>query len=293
MGIIFVARTVLNTGYRIIYPFLPAIARGLGVSLATATGLVSMRLLSGLVAPFIGPVADRQPRRRTMVIAIVTFVLACALIVASGSLATGSAMILLVGAAFALLGIAKVVFDPAVHAYMGDSVPYDRRGRAVGIVELAWSGAWLLGVPASGFLMEVLGWQAPWIALVGLGLAGAILIQVGLPAGRPPAPPGGYAQGVRATLVTWASLLRRPRVLWLLATSLLLTMAQEIPFIVYGAWLESSFGLSLSTLGLASIVVGVVEAVAELGTTVLTDRLGKPRSVLGGLLLMAGGLVVL
>jgi predicted MFS family arabinose efflux permease len=62
---------------------------------------------------------------------------------------------------------------------------------------------------------------------------------------------------------------------------------------VYGAWLESSFGLSLSTLGLASIVVGVVEAVAELGTTVLTDRLGKPRSVLGGLLLMAGGLVVL
>jgi predicted MFS family arabinose efflux permease len=293
LGIIFVARTVLNTGYRIIYPFLPAIARGLGVSLATATGLVSMRLLSGLVAPFIGPVADRQPRRRTMVIAIVTFVLACALIVASGSLATGSAMILLVGAAFALLGIAKVVFDPAVHAYMGDRVPYDRRGRAVGIVELAWSGAWLIGVPASGFLMEALGWQAPWIALVVLGLAGAIVIQVGLPAGRPPAPPGGYTRGVRATLVSWASLLRRPRVVWLLATSLLLTMAQEIPFIVYGAWLESSFGLSLSTLGLASIVVGVVEAAAELGTTVLTDRVGKQRSVLGGLLLMAGGLVVL
>jgi len=170
---IFAARTVLNTGYRIVYPFLPAIARGLDVSLATATGLVSMRLLSGVVAPFIGPVADRQPRRRTMVVAMVVFAAACALLVTGGGLAAGSVMVVLVGTAFALLGISKVVFDPAVHAYMGDSVPYRRRARAVGVVELAWSAAWLFGVPLTGFVMEALGWPAPWIALVALGLAGA------------------------------------------------------------------------------------------------------------------------
>ncbi|MBN1660283.1 MAG: MFS transporter [Anaerolineae bacterium] len=293
LAVIFVARTVLNTGYRIIYPFLPAIARGLGVSLATATGLVSMRLISGLVAPFIGPLADRQSRRRTMVAAMIAFALACALLVWGGSLAAGGVMLALAGTAFALLGISKVVFDPAVHAYMGDSVPYTRRARAVGTVELAWSGAWLLGVPATGFLMESMGWQAPWIVLVGLGLGGAILIQIGLPMGHPPTPVGGHPRGVRATLASWSRLVRRPRVAWLLLTSLMLTMAQEIPFIVYGAWLESSFGLSLSTLGLASIVVGVVEAVAELGTTVFTDRLGKQRSVLLGLAAMAAGLALL
>jgi predicted MFS family arabinose efflux permease len=129
--------------------------------------------------------------------------------------------------------------------------------------------------------------------LIGLGLGGAILIQVSLPVGRPPVPEGGHPRGTRATLASWGRLLRRPRVVWLLLTSLLLTMAQEIPFIVYGAWLESSFGLSLGTLGLASIVIGVVEAVAELGTTVFTDRLGKQRSVLLGLGTMAAGLAVL
>jgi predicted MFS family arabinose efflux permease len=82
-------------------------------------------------------------------------------------------------------------------------------------------------------------------------------------------------------------------VLALLLTSFMLVMAQEIPFIVYGAWLETSFGLSLTALGLASIVVGLAEASAEMGTVMFTDRLGKRRSVLLGLLGLAASLVLL
>jgi predicted MFS family arabinose efflux permease len=69
--------------------------------------------------------------------------------------------------------------------------------------------------------------------------------------------------------------------------------AIEVPFIVYGAWLESAFGLSLGALGLASTVVGLAEASAELGTTVFTDRLGKRRSVLAGLIGLMVSLVLL
>jgi hypothetical protein len=68
---------------------------------------------------------------------------------------------------------------------------------------------------------------------------------------------------------------------------------QEVAFIVYGAWLETSYGLGLGTLGLASVVVGLAEAAAELGTTVLTDRLGKKRCVVIGLMGLAAGLVAL
>ena len=46
-------------------------------------------------------------------------------------------------------------------------MPYHRRGRVVGAIELSWSSAWLLGVPASGFLIERLGWRAPWAVLIG------------------------------------------------------------------------------------------------------------------------------
>ncbi|MDX9832174.1 MAG: MFS transporter [Anaerolineae bacterium] len=286
LAIIFVARTILNTSHRIVYPFLPAIARGLGLSVAAAGSLVTARFVAGLAAPFLGPWTDRQPRRRIMQVSLGIFALAAALMAVSRGL--GLAVL-----AFALFGLSKVLYDPAVHAYMGDTVPYDRRAWAVGTVELAWSGGWLLGVPATGFLIERFGWRSPWVAMAVLGVLSMGLTRISLPLGRPADRAPGSRSALRSLLPTWRSLLRRRPVIVLLATTVLILASIEIPFIVYGAWLESSFGLSLSTLGLASIAIGAVEAVAEFGTTVITDRLGKRRSVLMGLLCLAGCLLLL
>jgi predicted MFS family arabinose efflux permease len=286
LPIVVLTRTVVNLPFRVVYPFLPSLARGLGVSLAAAGGLITLRLVAGLAAPLLGWLADSYGRRRMMTVALL------ALAVASLSL-SGGRTVFAAGAAFFLYGIAKALYDPAVYAYLGDVVPYRARGRATGIVELSWSAAWLLGVPASGFLIERFGWRAPWAALVGLGLLGAGLIRVGL---APSAQTSARAVGRRHALTmiaTWARLLSRRPVRVLLLTNLLFMLAIEIPFIVYGAWLEATFGLSITALGLASTVVGLAEAAAEFGTTMLTDRLGKQRSVLIGLLGLAASLVAL
>jgi predicted MFS family arabinose efflux permease len=284
--IIFLARTTLNTAHRIIYPFLPTIARGLGISLTTASILITLRLLAGLAAPFVGPVADRHSRRRVMEVALLVFSLAGIFMTAGNIFATAAI-------AFLLYGLSKVLYDPTVQAYLGDTVPYARRGRAIGTIELPWSAAWLIGVPAAGFLIERFGWRAPWGVLIGFGLLSWWLTPAGLPPGRRPASQEATPLRFKSLIGAWHGLLRHRRVVILLATSFLLVMALEIPFVVYGAWLESSFGLSLSTLGLASIVVGLAEACAELGTTVFTDRLGKKRSVLLGLVGLAASLAAL
>ncbi len=281
LPIVFLTRTVLNTAHRIIYPFLPSIARGLGISLTAASGLVTLRMVAGLTAPFLGPLADRYGRRRTMEIALLLFTLASLLMASTGALAAAAI-------AFTLYGIAKALYDPAVHAYLGDTVPYHERGRAVGIVELSWSSAWLLGVPASGFVIERFGWRAPWAILIVLGLLGVWLTHAGLPTAHDHGTPLAASN-----ITTWRNLLHHRSVIVLLLTSLLLTLANEIPFIMYGAWLETTFGLSLSTLGLASTVVGLAEAAAEFSTTMITDRLGKRRSVLMGSLGLAVSLALL
>lgn len=286
LPIVFAVRTVVNAPVRIIYPFLPSIARGLGISLTAASQLVTLRMVAGLAAPLLGLLADRYGRRRVMEVALSLFALASLLMAGVGTLAAAAV-------AFALYGLAKALYDPAVHAYVGDQVPYQERSRAVGILELSWSGAWLLGVPASGLLIERFGWRAPWAALIVLGLLGLGLTCVSLPPSSRPAARRRSGSFVAATIRTWRNLLRRRSVAALLATSFLLTMAIEVPFIVYGAWLETAFGLSLSTLGLASTVVGVAEAAAELGSAVITDRLGKKRSVLAGLLGLAASLIAL
>jgi predicted MFS family arabinose efflux permease len=262
------------------------LARGLDLSLAAASGLVTVRFVAGLAAPFIGPWADRQPRRRTMEIGLVLLVLATLLLVGSRNFG-------LAAVAFVLFGLSKVFYDPAVHAYLGELVPYNRRARAIGAVEFSWSSAWLIGVPATGLLTERFGWRLPWILLAALGVLSLGLTHARLPPGHPTAPHSSQQTPIRSLVHRWRDLLRRPQVIALLLTSLLLTMGMEMPFIVYGAWLEDAFGLSLSTLGLASIVVGLAEASAELGTTMLTDRLGKKRSVFFGLLGLTVSLLLL
>ena len=286
LPVIFLARAVLNTTFRIVYPFLPGIARGLGISLVAAGRLVTLRMVGMMAAPLLGPVADRYGRRRIMVVALLTFALASLVLTGAGTL---SAAVV----AFLFYGVAKALYDPTVYAYLGDTVPYHERGRAIGIVELSWSGAWLLGVPVSGFLIERFGWRAPWAILGVLGLLGAWLTHAYLPPARGPSERDREALTIAALVGDWRKLLLcRPVVLLLLVISFL-TLANEIPFIVYGAWLETTFGLSLSALGVASIVVGLAEATAELGASVITDRLGKRRSMLMGLAGLAASSIVL
>ena len=286
LPVILVARTTLNSSFRIVYPFLPSIARGLDISLAAAGGLVTLRQVAGLAAPFLGPLADLRSRRSIMELALLVFSMAGLLLAGLGTLPAAAI-------AFTLFGLAKILYDPTMHAYVGDTVPYAARARAIGLVELAWSGAWLIGVPAAGFLIERFGWRAPWAALCGMGLISLALTRVWLPPGQRPQSRTERRRVITMLLATWRDLLRRRRVVVLLMTSLLMTTAVEAPFIVYGAWLEADFGLSLSTLGLASIVVGLAEVGGEFGTALLTDRLGKRRSVVFGLVGLAASLLLL
>lgn len=283
---IFLARTTLNTAHRIVYPFLPSIARGLGITLQAAGGLVALRMAAGIVAPVLGPLGERHGRRRTMEFGLLLFTLACLLLAGLGTFLPAAI-------AFLLLGFAKVLYDPAVHAYIGDTVPYRQRGQAVGLVELSWSTAWLVGVPASALLIAQFGWRAPWAGMAALGLIGVWLTHRCLP---PSSLHGGHGSRpffAKSLIATWRTLLANWPVVSLLLTSFLLSMAIEVPFIVYGAWLDEEFGLSITALGFASIIVGLAEASAEIGTTLLTDRLGKRRSVLLGLLGLTASLAVL
>jgi predicted MFS family arabinose efflux permease len=99
--VIFAVRSVLNTAHRIIYPFLPSIARGLGISLQAASGLVTLRLVTGLTAPLLGSAADRRGRRPTMEIALLVFCLANVLLGITGTLFAAIV-------AFSFFGLSKV-----------------------------------------------------------------------------------------------------------------------------------------------------------------------------------------
>jgi len=63
----------------------------------------------------------------------------------------------------------------------------------------------------------------------------------------------------------------------------LVSAANDNLFVVYGAWLENSFGLSIVALGLGTGAIGLAELLGETVTATLGDRIGLKRSVVTGL----------
>ncbi|MGH2628133.1 MAG: MFS transporter, partial [Anaerolineales bacterium] len=158
-----VTRTVINTAYRMVYPFLPAIARGLGTDLRVAALAVTARSSLGLFGPLLGASADLRGKKTAMLGGLGVITSGILLITLWPTLTAFFLGMLMVGAG-------KIAFDSAMYAYLGDRVAYRRRGLAIAVVELGWSGAFLLGIPVAGWLMARRGWSGPfpWIALATL-----------------------------------------------------------------------------------------------------------------------------
>jgi DHA1 family inner membrane transport protein len=260
----------MNTAFRFVYPFLPAIGRGLGVSLAQAGVLVSVRSAAGMATPLlVGTVGRGERRMRTMAVAVVLFATGTALTAAT-SVYAGAV------AGFALLGLAKPLFDVSGHAFIADRVRYERRARFLGIFELTWAGALLIGAPAAGWLIDRYDWRAPFWAFAAIGVLALAALRLCVEADRvEAAPTAGRLRLSRSAAA-------------LLAVAFLFSFSAEVTIVAFGAWLEDVFDLSLVALGGAAVVIGVAELAGEGTTLAFTDRIGPRRAVAGGLVVSIG-----
>lgn len=262
LAVLTLGRLLVNTALRMTYPFLPAFARGLNVSITAVAGLVSLRNFAGLVSPLFGPLSERFGRRPVLSLGLFLLGAGCLIVVIWPGY-------WFLGLSLGAIGLGKVIYDPAMHAYLGDVVPYRQRGRAIALTELSWAGSFFLGMPAIGLIIQYQGWQAPFLWL-GIGaLAVAVLIWRALP----------RDDGWQGRIAGWRAMfgiIRRQPVVWIVfGYILLIMMANEIILIVYGAWMEDSFGLSLASLGLAAGVIGGAEIMGELFAGWSVDRFGK------------------
>jgi len=276
-----IARVVLNTAHRMVYPFLPAISRGLGIPPETLTGLLALRGALGIASPLFGGLPDRVGRRHSLLIGLALFCAALALVGVFPSLFTFALFLILVTAA-------KFIFDPALQAYLGDRTPYTRRGLVIALTELGWSGAALVGIPLAGLLIARGSWRSPFWPLMVLGLAALAGLWLVIPRDTP-VPGQSRTSGRGFLALVW----RNPAILAALSLGLLMSAANENLNVVYAGWLENSFGLSTGELGLSTTLIGLAELIGEGLVIGLADRLGKRRAVGLGLILSAAAYLAL
>jgi len=264
-------RTVYNTAFRMVFPFQPMLMKGFNINLAEISRMYAGQSLIGMISPVLASVSDTRGRRTGMLGGMVLFSLGT-LVVVIWPTAGGFFGFLV------LSMLAKAVFEPSVIAYFGDIIPYQRRGFVLGITETSWSLAFFVGVPVIGFFLDKFNLLAPFILLMVLGLISFLVILLLFPVDKP-------SEESRPSIIKNFSLVfKSGSALAALAVMLFICLANQLVNVVFGVWLNDSFGLQIAALGGASAVIGIAELIGEGGVIGITDRISKEKAVLIGVI---------
>jgi MFS transporter, DHA1 family, inner membrane transport protein len=255
-----------------VYPFLPAFGRGLGVDLPALSRAMAVRSASGFFGPFLASIADSRGRKKAMLLGLFLFILGVFL---AGVIPTFPAF----ACALVLTSVGYFTFNPAMQAYLGDQVPYEQRGRAMALPELGWSLSFIVGVPLMGLLIGRFGWQAPFLVLTCLGVA-----SFGYMACRLPGDTIFRERWTGIFKVIRLALISAPAIAGIIL-GVSSAAANEMVTLIFGVWLEDSFGFKIAALGITASLIGLAELTGELMTAGFVDRVGKTRATAAGLVL--------
>lgn len=255
-----------------VYPFLPAFRDALGVSVESITRAIGYRSLAAAVfGPFFASQGDTRGRKRGVLLGMAIFLVGVATVVFWPTF-TGFAI------ATMLTTLGNATFVPSMQAYLGDHVPYNRRSFAITITELSWSGAYIIGIPLVGWVISAYGWLAPFPLFGVLVIASGIVFYISVPKDQPhKTRPANLLQNARLIVSS-------PAAVAAVGLTVFTCIANEFINLVFGLWMEDSFGLQLAALGAAAAVLGAAELSGEGLVALITDRLGKRRAIFLGLL---------
>ena len=161
--------------FMIMMPLGPQVMRQLDMTPAQFGFVISAYTFAAGIMSFLGAFfLDKFDRRRALIFLSIGFAVGTL----SCSLAPNFFFLLIARASAGAFG---GIMGSTVLAIVGDGIPPERRGRAMGIVMAAFSAASVLGVPFSLFLANHFSWHAPFIFLGSTAFFMTIAITVALP----------------------------------------------------------------------------------------------------------------
>lgn len=271
LGAIVAVRTAINAAYRAPIPFLGAIAATYGASVENIGWLSAAFSLALFVAPGAALLEARLGRSTAALLAIGLFVACCLTMPFAPTLASA-------GALFVALSVAKALFEPHAMSFVSEQVPFERRGMAIGLIELSWALAFIIGSPLFGYFVEFGRWSSAFVLLgVVTALTTVVLFRftpflTSKPLRGQEGGGGMSRSGLRAIFgnaMAWRMLLY----------SAMISLPAQMTTVIYGEYFMQSFALTPARLGVISTVIGVADLLAELAAVAFVDRIGKHRSL--------------
>ena len=260
------------TDAALIPPLLPSIAEDLNTSPGRAGTVVTVYALAAAAfALVLGMASDRIGRKRLMCLALVVFSTASLLTYQSSYFST-------LLAARLLTGLSAGTLSTLAFSYAGDHYPYSQRGKAMGIISMAYFLVFVISIPAGTFIAARFDWR--WVFL-GLAASGALMALVAVLLLPPDKRQPGHASGSSVL----AHFRFRDRIAGMGAA--FLTSGALVGFLTYvGVWLASE-GIAIERIGLLFMVAGVAATSAAPVSGWLADRVGKRAMIFAANIVLA------
>jgi len=280
VGLFSFSRLAINTSLRMVYPFIAIFASGMHVDVSMISLALAISMITSAAAPFLAPIADQRGRKSGMLIGLLIYL--------AGVLAAALFPSYLTFLFSILLGnLGNNLFAPALQAYLGDHVPYEKRGLYLTITEIPWALSFILMIPLIGVMLTHLTWYSPFWLLAGLAVLMFVLIAVFVPSDRPASAEAmTFFADIKKALTSRSALFG-------MVMGFLIVAGNEVVNVVFGVWIQDSFGLEIAALGAASAIIGFSELTGEGITAYLADHLGKERAVTLGLILSSLAVITL
>lgn len=219
----------------------------------------------GLATLVWGPLSDRFGRRAVILGSLTLFIIFTAATTSAASVAGFVGWRIATG-----LGASGVV--PISLTLIGDVVPYQKRGRALGWLFGAIAGGTAAGATVGALMEPVVGWQGLFLAVAALA---AVLSIAAVAVGAIPRLPGRAAPQLAAIVRAYGSLLSLLRGRRTYIYVLINAIVQSGVYTWLGVYLRQRFGLGEVGIGLALLGYGVPGLLFGPSIGRLADRHGR------------------
>lgn len=255
-------------------PIIPYLASYFGIQESSVIYLNLGFSITGLLVPFAGLAADKYGKKKSIIFSILCFIL--------GTLINGlanSSLLFAIGRT--LIGLANFSLSASILSYVSDYMPYSKRGRAAGILRIAFAAAIIVSPTYGTYMTKLPGLKFLYLPLTAISVVILILL-FKLPESEK------VVQGdeKKNDLAEIVSVLKNPITIRFLAVQFFLMSGPVLLFNYLSIWLSNSFLLNQDSIGYVYTLISVGTVSGIIISTILSDKVGKVRFARIGFTLM-------
>jgi predicted MFS family arabinose efflux permease len=235
--------------------------------------VTSYSLAAAVFALFAGPLSDRIGRKRVLAGGLALFTAAS---FATYQVTTLGELTIV----RTLMGFAAGTLSTCALSFAGDYYNYAQRGRAMGVLSMAYFLAFVISAPAGALMAPRWGWQSVFGTLAVLGAFLLVVAMWTLPSSK-------IARVPSPILASFRSHFSKPERLAGIVAAFL-TSGGLVGYLTYvGVWLVTERGIELDRVALIFMLSGIAAVAASPLSGWLSDHAGKRNVVIGANLVLA------